>query len=198
VKPILIGVFVVCGAVFAGERGDDAGRDALARYLGVDCELGERGAALGAVVRQRDAVEPRLIELLRSGPDAGLMLEVEASLAASWERRRAFLSRRRDDAFSPSDLDLVLDQSREEYLEAGRARFAAVFRERTIVALAALRSDGATAALTGYAEEADDEERAAVERALTYYSPWELDALREKLRTRGRGAARPPAQDGRP
>src|SRR5258708_17963875 len=60
-------------------------------YLRTDCEIGEVGVSLKALLRLGDKVKPYLGAVERQGPPSPVVDEFARGLADSWKARQSFL-----------------------------------------------------------------------------------------------------------
>ena len=67
------------------------GLAALQYFLDVDCEIGGRTQAVDQLLKFKIELEPRLITLLKEGPDQEALAEMQRGLEQRWSQREAFL-----------------------------------------------------------------------------------------------------------
>lgn len=136
----LLPALAVC-AVLADEPSPSTeALDSLQRYLETDCETGEEGVALDAVLAHGALLAPALRSVLTDGPDAAMRQQVTETLAVQWEERQSFLESNPDLGLAPEALAEVFATGRGEWIERGLQRFDLGCRERAAIALAAMRT----------------------------------------------------------
>ena len=115
-------------------------RDVVESYLRTDCEIGEVGIALKAVVRAGEAASPYLTAVQREGPPSAVLADFERGVDQTWEARQAFLK-------TPDALELGQESfammraiTREQYVKDQREAIQAKYRERAALALKALEA----------------------------------------------------------
>jgi hypothetical protein len=133
-----------------------AATEALDRFLDLDCEVGEPGAALAAVVGHANELEPVLAGILLDGPDAGRLDEVADLRAQQWQRRQAYLDTNPWIGLDAQALASVESMTLEEFVDAERARYDALYRERAVLGLAGIGSPTALSTLRAASQDADE------------------------------------------
>ncbi len=128
--------------------------EALSRFLATDCEVGEPGSALAALLQHGRELEPELERLLRDGPDTTLLDEVTDGLALHWDERSAFLETHPQLGLDPVAWLDVVSTTREAWIERGVLRFTLVCREKAAVALVAIGSPRALGVVRDALDEA--------------------------------------------
>ncbi len=169
IRATSMAILIFGGLAPAHGQGIDVTREAsaaLRHFLTVDCEVGEEGAALDRLLLYAGQREPELRQVLLDGPDDSTQNEVRETLEAEWDRRVAFLSTNPQLGLNPDDLLAAHAVVREEYLEQGAARFAAVCRERAVIGLVAIGSPTALRTLREQANRVDDDLRDLIQSAL--------------------------------
>jgi hypothetical protein len=122
--------------------------------------------ALQGVRNYADALEPRLIELLKNGPDDDTLKKVRSSLEEQWKRRQAFLGKNPKLPFSDKELKVLRNVSKEAYVKQGSDHFVRKYREKSAVALAAIGSEKAKKALQEAREGGDESLKSVIDAAL--------------------------------
>lgn len=130
---------------------------ALRGFLVVDCEQGEEGAALAALLEHAGELEPELERLLLEGPSETWIDEVTVATEQRWERRQAYLASSPSLGLDPDAWGVVTATTHDEYVARERERFVTVCRARAAVALEAIGTPGALRTLRQASAEAGDD-----------------------------------------
>ncbi len=141
---------------------------ALANFLNEDCGVGEKGAALTALLRFKEELQPRLISVLRQGPNRQSLRQIEQALEQQWDARERFLETNPELGLSEENLRVLRGMNKQNYVEAGRTQFIRKQRENAAIALAAIASPRALEALSGVARE-DESLRSVIRSAIAKY-----------------------------
>lgn len=140
--------------------------EALQQFLDVDCEIDNRVPALDQLLKFKAALEPRLIKLLKEGPDKQVLDEAQRSLEARWSEREVFLRKNPELGLKGSDLEASKAVTKEAYVNQGRAQLVRKYQEKAAIGLAAIGSPEALKALREASEKADEGLRAVIQSAL--------------------------------
>ena len=111
-----------------------------ANYINHDCEVGEEGEALAAVLERSTLFESRLVRVLRDGLE-----EVDIDLARAgaekrWQVLERYLQSRVTIGLSLSDETRLRSLKKVAFVEMETAALARVQRENAAIALAAIGS----------------------------------------------------------
>ncbi len=139
---------------------------ALTYYLNVDCEIPLRRDGLDQILKYKDVLEPRLISLLKEGPDEESLAAVRRDLEESWSAREKFLAQNPQLGLTENQLKLARGVSRDEYLEQGRKQFILKYKEKAAIGLAAIGSPLGLKTLREAATKSDETMRAVINGAL--------------------------------
>jgi len=144
---LALGTFLTQGSAIAQPQPTpDAGR-ALEYYLNVDCFVGEKRKPLTELLQFKDAVEPTLQSILRSGPDQQTRSKFEKHLEREWERRDMFLKTNSRSGLTERQLGILRNVKKEDYFRTSLNNIVSRYRARAAFALAAIQSKTALTAL---------------------------------------------------
>ncbi len=142
---------------------------ALNYYLNVDCEIPVRRDGLDQLLKFKDVLEPRLISLLKEGPDEESLAGVRRDLEESWSAREKFLAQNPQPGLTEDQLKLARGVSRDEYLEQGRKQFILKYKEKAAIGLAAIGSPLGLRTLREAVAKSDETMRAVINSALKQF-----------------------------
>ena len=116
-------------------------------FINHDCEVGEEGVALAAVLERKEMFEPRLIEVLRDGPgpEEAELARLEAE--GQWQILERYLDSRKVTGLSLSSETALRALKQETFVEREVAVFILKQRENAAIALAAIGSERSMQAL---------------------------------------------------
>ncbi len=143
---------------------------ALRYFLDVDCEINGRTVAVEQLLRYRAELEPRLITLLREGPDPEALAEMQRGLEQRWSQREAFLRQDPKIGLTEEQMRLAKSVSKEAYINQGREQFIRKYRQKAAIGLAAIGSPEALKALREASAKADEDLRAVIRAAIARFA----------------------------
>jgi hypothetical protein len=114
---------------------DRESRLVVERYLKTDCELGEEGRNLQAVLEIADRVRPYLVAVERQGPPSVVVEELDGDLEQAWQARQRFLKTPEAQELGDESFQMMQAISREDYFRDQRQALEAKYRERAALAL---------------------------------------------------------------
>lgn len=114
---------------------DEKTLDLVEVYLKTDCELGEEGLALRAVLEVAQRVTPYLKAVVAQGPPSPVRSDLEAALKTSWEARQRFLDTPEARELGEESFQMMRSITREDYVRLQRESLDAKYRERAALAL---------------------------------------------------------------
>lgn len=114
---------------------DRESRLVVERYLKTDCELGEEGRNLQAVLEIADRVRPYLVAVERQGPPSVVVEELDGDLEQAWQARQRFLKTPEARELGEESFQMMQAISREDYFRDQRQALEAKYRERAALAL---------------------------------------------------------------
>ncbi|HVT17263.1 MAG TPA: hypothetical protein VHQ90_13935 [Thermoanaerobaculia bacterium] len=124
-------------------RGLDApSREIAEIYLRTDCEIGEVGVSLKALLQIAERVKPYLTAVERQGPPSPVVDEFSQSLAESWKARQSFLESAEARVLGEKTFAMMRAITREQYERDQQAALQARYRERARLALRAMAGGG--------------------------------------------------------
>lgn len=109
-------------------------------YLRTDCELGEEGRALAALLPFAEQVRPYLEAVVAEGPPSPVRSDLDRALAESWRDRLRFLETPEAGELGAESLQMMKSITREQYEKDQRAALQAKYRERAALALTRIES----------------------------------------------------------
>ena len=123
---------------------DEKARLVAETYLRTDCELGEEGRALAALLPLARQVQPYLQAVVAEGPPSPVRADLDKALEESWRARLQFLASPEAGELGPRALEMMKAITREQYLKDQRAALQAKYRERAALALTAIEKGATT------------------------------------------------------
>ncbi len=113
-------------------------RDIVENYLRTDCEIGEVGVALRAVLAVADTARPYLEAVQKEGPPSAVLAEFQRGLESTWQARQAFLKSPDARELGQRSYEMMTAITREQYMKEQQAAIQARYRERAALALRAM------------------------------------------------------------
>ena len=110
-------------------------RAVLETYLRTDCEIGEVGVALKAVLALGEAARPYLIAVQQEGPPSPVLEEFGRGLASTWQARVAYLRTPDAQELGKEAFDRMQAITRASYEAEQQKGIQAKYRERAALAL---------------------------------------------------------------
>jgi hypothetical protein len=104
-------------------------------YLRVDCEIGEVGRALSAVLKVIDAARPYLVAVQREGPPSAVLKDFERGLESTWAARLKFLETKDARELGPQSFEMMKAITKAQYQKDQSEAIQAKYRERAALAL---------------------------------------------------------------
>ncbi|HVT60708.1 MAG TPA: hypothetical protein VHR45_20215 [Thermoanaerobaculia bacterium] len=123
---------------------DAQSREIVETYLRTDCEIGEVGVNLKALVALGDRVKDYLTAVERQGPPSPVVDQFSQGLAESWKARQSFLETKEARALGEKLFAMMRAITREKYEKDQQAGLQAKYRERASLGLRALANPGKT------------------------------------------------------
>ncbi len=120
-------------------------------FINHDCEVGEEGVALAAVLERKEMFEPRLIEVLRDGPGSEETERARLEAEGQWQILERYLNSRKVTGLSLSSETALRSLKQETFIEREVAVFILKQRENAAIALAAIGSERSMQALRAVA-----------------------------------------------
>ena len=120
---------------------DPRTRTIVETYLKTDCELGEEGVALKALIQADGRTRAYLTAVQRGGPPSEVLSQFGRGLESAWQAREAYL---RTDAqeLGKEAYDRMRSITKDSYLREQQKGLQAKYRERAVLALSALGRAG--------------------------------------------------------
>lgn len=114
---------------------DQRTRNILETYLRTDCELGEVGVSLRAVVAVGAAARPYLLAVQQEGPPSPVLNEFGRGLESTWQAREAYLRTPDAQELGKEAFDRMRAITKTSYVAEQQKGLQAKYRERAAVAL---------------------------------------------------------------
>src|SRR6266436_2005132 len=114
---------------------DSRSREVLETYLRTDCEIGEVGAALRAVLQIGPTARPYLSAVVREGPPSPVLATFENGLGETWEARQQFLKSPDALELGTRSFEMMRAITKSQYLNDQQDGIQAKYRERAAFAL---------------------------------------------------------------
>ncbi len=141
------------------------GLAALQYFLDVDCEIGGRTQAVDQLLKFKIELEPRLITLLKEGPDQEALAEMQRGLEQRWSQREAFLRQDPQIGLTEEQLRVAKSLTKEAYINQGREQFIRKYRQKAAIGLAAIGSPEALKTLREVSAKGDEDLREVIRAA---------------------------------
>jgi hypothetical protein len=138
---------------------------ALQYFLDVDCEIDGRTRAVEQLLKYKIELEPRLVTLLKEGPDQQALAEMQRGLEQRWSQREAFLRQDPKMGLTEEQLRLAKSVTKEAYINQGREQFVRKYRQKAAIGLAAIGSPEALKTLREVSAKADEDLREVIRAA---------------------------------
>ena len=126
-------------------------QSALDYFLNQDCAVGQKHVALDRLIeanRQTSGdVENALRDILLIGVPSYSLDHLKEGLEWNWSERQAFLAKGRNLGLTDSEVKQLQAETKDDYIERNLKRHNAKHQHNSVIALAAIRSDTAHAAL---------------------------------------------------
>jgi hypothetical protein len=117
---------------------DDSVRAVAENYLRTDCEIGEVGNALKALLQVAGPVTPYLVAVQKEGPPSPVLAEFQRGLESTWEARQKFLKTPDARELGPQSYQMMIAITKEQYMKEQQAGIQAKYRERARLGLRAI------------------------------------------------------------
>lgn len=117
---------------------DQRVRTIAENYLRTDCEIGEVGASLRALLQVGDSVRPYLVAVEKEGPPSPVLAEFQRGLESTWEARQEFLKTPDARELGPRSYEMMTAITQEQYMKEQQAGIQAKYRERARLGLRAI------------------------------------------------------------
>ncbi len=117
---------------------DPRTRNVVETYLRTDCEIGEVGVALRAVVALGAAVRPYLMAVQQEGPPTPVLNEFGRGLESTWQAREAYLRTPDAQELGKEAFDRMRAITKTSYVAEQQKGIQAKYRERAALALKAM------------------------------------------------------------
>jgi len=116
---------------------DARNREIVESYLRTDCEIGEVGRSLNAVMKVIDAARAYLAAVQKEGPPAAVLKDFERGLESTWSARLRFLETKDAQELGPRSFDMMKAITKVQYRKEQSDAIQARYRERAALALKA-------------------------------------------------------------
>ena len=117
-------------------------RTIVETYLRTDCELGEEGVALKALIQADGRTRAYLTAVQRGGPPSEVLTEFGRGLESTWQAREAYLRTPDAQELGKEAYDRMRGITKEAYVREQQKGLQAKYRERAALALSALGRAG--------------------------------------------------------
>ncbi len=134
-----------------GPEWDREAQTVWENFINHDCEVGEEGVALAAVLERKELFEPRLIEVLRDGPGEEELELARLEAEGQWQILERYLNSRKVTGLSLSSETALRSLKQETFVEREVAVFILKQRENAAIALAAIGTPRSMQALRAVA-----------------------------------------------
>jgi hypothetical protein len=121
---------------------DQRTRTIVETYLKTDCELGEEGVALKALIQANGRTRGYLTAVQRQGPPSPVLTEFGRGLESTWQAREAYLRTPDAQELGKDAYDRMRAITKDSYLREQQKGIQAKYRERAALALTALTRAG--------------------------------------------------------
>ncbi len=121
---------------------DQRTRNILETYLRTDCEIGEVGVSLKAVVALGAAARPYLMAVQQEGPPSPVLNEFGRGLESTWQAREAYLRTPDAQELGKEAFDRMRGITKTAYVAEQQKGIQAKYRERAAIALKAMGTSG--------------------------------------------------------
>jgi hypothetical protein len=118
---------------------DPRNREIVETYLRTDCEIGEVGAALRAVLQIGPTVKPYLTAVAREGPPSPVLATFGNGVDETWEARQQFLKTPDALELGRRSFEMMSAITKSQYLKDQEDGIQAKYRERAALALKYMR-----------------------------------------------------------
>jgi len=126
-------------------------QSALDYFINLDCAVGQKHVALDRLIeanRQTSGdVENALRDILLIGDPSDSLDILKEGLERSWAERQTFLAKGKNIGLTDSEVKQLQTETKDVYIDRNLKRHKAQHQHNSIIALAAIRSDSAYAAL---------------------------------------------------
>jgi hypothetical protein len=117
---------------------DQRTRTIVETYLRTDCELGEVGVSLKALLAVGPAARPYLMAVQQEGPPSPVLDEFGRGLESTWQAREAYLRTPDAQELGKEAFDRMRAITKTSYLAEQQKGIQAKYRERAALALKAM------------------------------------------------------------
>lgn len=117
---------------------DKRTRDVVETYLRTDCEIGEVGVALKAVVALGTTVRPYLQSVELQGPPSPVLNDFGRGLESTWQAREAYLRTPDAQELGKEAFDRMRSITKISYVAEQQRGIQAKYQERAAIALRAM------------------------------------------------------------
>jgi hypothetical protein len=121
---------------------DGRTRGSVEAYLQTDCELGEVGVALRALLATNGRTRPYLIAVQQEGPPSQVLAAFDRGLENTWQARDAYLRTPDAQELGKEAFDQMRAITKAAYLAEQQKGIQAKYRERAALALKAMAASG--------------------------------------------------------
>ncbi len=121
---------------------DQRTRNILETYLRTDCEIGEVGVSLKAVVALGATARPYLMAVQQEGPPSPVLNEFGRGLESTWQAREAYLRTPDAQELGKEAFDRMRGITKTSYVAEQQKGIQAKYRERAAIALKAMGTSG--------------------------------------------------------
>jgi hypothetical protein len=113
-------------------------REVAENYLRTDCEIGEVGVALRALLQVADSAKPYLVAVQKEGPPSRVLGEFQRGLDNTWQARQEFLKTPDARELGQRSFEMMTAITRDQYMKEQQAGIQAKYRERAALGLRAM------------------------------------------------------------
>jgi hypothetical protein len=121
---------------------DQRTRTIVETYLRTDCELGEVGVALKALIQTDGRTRAYLTAVQQGGPPSEVLTEFGRGLESTWQAREAYLRTPDAQELGKEAYDRMRGITKDAYVREQQKGLQAKYRERAALALSALARAG--------------------------------------------------------